>query len=121
MGFMSVRTSPPLEKFPPAPFSLLKAWPRPADLWSVGGTLLDGDRGGLASAPARRRPVQELSGRELEILELVADGLANRQIARQLHVSEETVKTHLRRLMRKLGATSRAHAVAVGIRAQLIR
>jgi DNA-binding NarL/FixJ family response regulator len=87
----------------------------------VGGTLLDEDRGGLASAPARRRPLQELSTRELEILELVADGLGNRQIAGQLHVSEETVKTHLRRLMRKLGATSRAHAVAVGIRAQLIR
>jgi two-component system, NarL family, nitrate/nitrite response regulator NarL len=65
--------------------------------------------------------VQELSARELDVLELVADGLGNKQIAAQLHVSEETVKTHLRRLMRKLGATSRAHAVAVGIRAELIR
>jgi two-component system, NarL family, nitrate/nitrite response regulator NarL len=65
--------------------------------------------------------VQELSARELDVLELVADGLGNKQIAAQLHVSEETVKTHLRRLMRKLGATSRAHAVAVGIRTELIR
>jgi DNA-binding NarL/FixJ family response regulator len=87
----------------------------------VGGTLLDGDRGSLASPVARGRHLQELSARELEILELVAEGLGNRQIASQLHVSEETVKTHLRRLMRKLRATSRAHAVAVGIRTQLIR
>jgi DNA-binding CsgD family transcriptional regulator len=87
----------------------------------VGGTLLDGDRGALASTPVRPRALQGLSTRELEILELVADGLGNRQIATLLHLSEETVKTHLRRLMRKLGATSRAHAVALGIRTQLIR
>ena len=101
-------------------FRALKTWTRRADLWNVGGTLFDGDRRGLASPPARRRRLEGLSTRELEILELVAEGLGNREIAEQLHLSEETVKTHLRRLMRKLGATSRAHAVALGIRTQLI-
>lgn len=86
----------------------------------MGGKPLDEYRGGLASPPARRRRLDGLSTRELEILELVAEGLGNREIAEQLHLSEETVKTHLRRLMRKLGATSRAHAVALGIRTQLI-
>jgi DNA-binding NarL/FixJ family response regulator len=62
----------------------------------------------------------ELTIRELEVLQLVADGLGNRQIARALFVSEETVKTHVRRLLRKLKATSRAHAVAIALRKRLI-
>lgn len=64
---------------------------------------------------------EQLSGRETEILQLIADGLGNPQIARELYLSEDTVKTHVRRLMKKLGAASRSNAVAMGIRMRLIR
>ncbi|MBW3086858.1 Transcriptional regulatory protein LiaR [Austwickia sp. TVS 96-490-7B] len=52
-----------------------------------------------------------LSARELDVLRLLADGLANRQIAGRLSVSEATVKTHLAHIYDKLGATSRTAAV----------
>jgi len=62
----------------------------------------------------------ELTARELEVLQLLADGLANHEIAKQFFLSVETVKTHVRSLLAKLQARSRAHAVAVGFRRQLI-
>ena len=52
--------------------------------------------------------------REIEVLQLVADGLVNREIGERLFLSEETVKSHVRHLLAKLQARSRAHAVAVG-------
>ena len=64
--------------------------------------------------------LQTISVREIEVLQLIANGLGNREIARTLYVSEETVKTHVQRLLRKLSATSRAHAVAIAIRDGLI-
>jgi two-component system, NarL family, nitrate/nitrite response regulator NarL len=76
---------------------------------------------GLARAVTRPTVHEELSARELEVLQLIADGFGNRQVAKALFLSEETVKTHVRRLMRKLEATSRANAVAIGIRMRLIR
>jgi DNA-binding CsgD family transcriptional regulator len=62
----------------------------------------------------RRRPVHcpELTELQLEILRLVAARDSNGSIGRQLHISEYTVKTHLVRIRRLLGATDRAHAVA---------
>jgi DNA-binding CsgD family transcriptional regulator len=54
-----------------------------------------------------------LGQREEEILQLVASGLRNRAIAAELHISENTVKFHLRNLFRKLGVTSRAEAIAL--------
>ncbi|NUP53913.1 MAG: helix-turn-helix transcriptional regulator, partial [Catenulispora sp.] len=62
-----------------------------------------------------------LSQREAEILELVAEGLANRQISRRLFISEATVKTHLVHVFGKLGVDSRTAAVAAAVRAGLIR
>ena len=62
----------------------------------------------------------ELTAREFEVLQLLADGLANHEIAKQFFLSVETVKTHVRSLLAKLQARSRAHAVAVGFRRQLI-
>lgn len=53
-----------------------------------------------------------LSARELEVLELVADGCSNTDIARQLHLSETTVKSHLAHIYPKLGVNSRTAAVA---------
>jgi DNA-binding NarL/FixJ family response regulator len=65
-----------------------------------------------------RRPL--LTERELQVLRGMADGKSNAEIGRELYVSEDTVKTHARRLFRKLGARDRAHAVAAGFRAGLV-
>jgi DNA-binding NarL/FixJ family response regulator len=59
---------------------------------------------------------QDPTTRELEVLRLIGDGLANREIGTRLFLSEETVKSHVRHLLAKLQARSRAHAVAVGFR-----
>lgn len=61
-----------------------------------------------------------LSNREREILGLLADGLGNKQIAAQLGISTNTVKTHLELLFEKLGVSSRAEAVATGVRRGLL-
>ena len=55
-----------------------------------------------------------ITPRELEILELIAKGLSNREIAVRLFVSENTVKTHARRVFDKLGAKRRTQAVQLG-------
>ena len=68
---------------------------------------------------APRRPA--LTERELQVLNGMADGKSNAEIGRDLFVSEDTVKTHARRLFRKLGARDRAHAVASAFRAGLVR
>ena len=57
-----------------------------------------------------------LSNREREILALLADGLGNKQIAARLGISTNTVKTHLELLFEKLGVSSRAEAVAEGVK-----
>ena len=57
-----------------------------------------------------RRPAVGLSGREREVLALVADGLPNKQIARRLDISEKTVKAHLTRIFQELGVTDRTQA-----------
>ncbi|PYC77191.1 DNA-binding response regulator [Streptomyces tateyamensis] len=62
-----------------------------------------------------------LSPREAEILQLLAAGLANRQLAKQLFISEATVKTHLVHIYEKLGVDSRTAAVAAGLSTGLIR
>ena len=65
-----------------------------------------------------RRPA--LTERELQVLRGMADGKSNAEIGRDLFVSEDTVKTHARRLFRKLNARDRAHAVAAGFRTGLV-
>ncbi len=70
--------------------------------------------------PVLRELEQEPTARELEVLQLVADGLVNREIGERLFLSEETVKSHVRHLLAKLQARSRAHAVAAGFRRGLI-
>jgi len=71
------------------------------------------------TAPAREVG-QEPTMREIEVLQLIADGLVNREIGTRLFLSEETVKSHVRHLLAKLQARSRAHAVAVGFRRGII-
>lgn len=61
-----------------------------------------------------------LTNREREILALLADGLGNKQIAARLGISANTVKTHLELLFEKLGVSSRAEAVASGVKQGLL-
>lgn len=61
-----------------------------------------------------------LSPRELQVLQLAADGMQNKAIALRLGVGDETVKSHLSNVMRKLHADSRTGAVATGLRRSLI-
>lgn len=61
-----------------------------------------------------------LSLREIEVVELLAQGKSNKAIGQALGIAEETVKTHLKRLYEKLGAADRAQAVAIALRQQLI-
>lgn len=82
-----------------------------------------GDMPGEAGMPSGAvRPARSvtLTERELQVLRGMADGQSNAEIGRDLFVSEDTVKTHARRLFRKLGARDRAHAVAAGFRAGLV-
>jgi DNA-binding NarL/FixJ family response regulator len=62
-----------------------------------------------------------LTAREMQVLRGVADGASNNQIGEALFVTEDTVKTHIRRIGRKLGARNRAQAAAIGVRTGLIR
>ena len=71
------------------------------------------------SAPLRELE-QEPTMREVEVLQLISDGLVNREIGERLFLSEETVKSHVRHLLAKLQSRSRAHAVAVGFRRGII-
>ena len=61
-------------------------------------------------------PSVSLSAREMQVLTGMSQGKSNAQIGRELYLSEDTIKTHARRLFRKLGAKDRAEAVATGFR-----
>lgn len=74
----------------------------------------------LTNDPQIERRIAGLGDRELQVLRLVAAGAENREIARLLHVSTETVKTHLANIYKKLDAAGRAHAVAIAIRKGLL-
>lgn len=67
-----------------------------------------------------RAPVDTLSARELEILQQIADGRTNREVAAKLFISEATVKTHVLHIYAKLGVNDRAAAVAVAFRRGLL-
>ena len=70
--------------------------------------------------PPTRELGQDPTMREIEVLQLISVGVVNREIGARLYLSEETVKSHVRHLLAKLQARSRAHAVAVGFRRGLI-
>ena len=70
---------------------------------------------------AKPRSAGILSAREREILQMLADGCSNREVSERLVVSVETVKTHVKHILAKLGAEHRTQAVAIGIRQSLIR
>lgn len=68
--------------------------------------------GGLESSSSQ----EALTGREIEVLELLAEGLGNKQVAAALGISENTVKFHLGSIFGKFGVSSRTEAVTAGIR-----
>jgi len=65
-------------------------------------------------------PGEALTERETEVLQLLSQGLANKQIASVLGISEHTVKFHVSAIYTKLGATNRAEAVRLGVRSGLV-
>jgi DNA-binding NarL/FixJ family response regulator len=68
-----------------------------------------------------REPRPTLSRREVEVLQLVADGAANTEIAGRLYISDATVKSHLVHIYTKLGVSSRTAAVAAAREAGILR
>ncbi len=74
--------------------------------------LPDADDSGLADT---------LSRRELEVLALLGDGASNAQIAARLIITEETAKSHVKRILRKLGAANRLEAATIWLKAQPAR
>jgi len=69
---------------------------------------------------AGRRPLDQLSPRELEVLAALARGRSNRQIARTLHIGEETVKAHVSSILAKLGLADRTQAAIFGLQQRLV-
>lgn len=74
----------------------------------------------IAAALADHATDDELTPRQVDILRLVAGGNANKQIAHQLSISEQTVKSHVTTIMSKLGANDRTHAVAIAFKGGII-
>ncbi len=97
----------------------------PEELFQAVRAAARGDVGLAPQAAARIAshlvdPEPVLTGREVEVVRLVAQGLSNRAIAAALFLTEATVKTHLIRLYRKLGADNRTGAVAEAVRRGLV-
>ena len=85
----------------------------------AGESYIDPVLAGALAASAGER-VTELTVRERDVLRLLADGLSNEEIGKRLFISAETVRTHLRKAMDKLGAETRTQAVAVALRDRII-
>ena len=66
-------------------------------------------------------PHQDMTGRELEILALMVEGLSNNEIAERLFVSQSTVKFHVSNILSKLGVTGRTEAVALAVKHHLVK
>lgn len=79
---------------------------------------------GFASSPSRSRELNEiaepLTPRESEVLQMLASGLGNKEIAAKLAISEHTVKFHVASILGKLGAATRTEAVSISIRRGLV-
>ena len=70
--------------------------------------------------PAEQVPAPKLTDREMQVLKLVAKGMNNRDIAKELFISENTVKNHVRNILEKLQIHSRMEAVMIAVREKLI-
>jgi len=85
-----------------------------------GHTALDPRAADVLVDNVRQRPPQALSLREMEILRLIAQGLTNREIGGQLHLSENTVKGYVKDILSKMGARNRIQAVFLARERSLI-
>jgi len=74
----------------------------------------------VAALLAEHLGEENLTARELEVLQLVRDGYKNKQIADRLSISENTVNFHLKNIVDKLGANDRTHAVTIAVRRGLL-
>jgi len=74
----------------------------------------------VAAELAMHTTEDQLTARELEILKLIAKGNANKEIAAQLSIREDTVKSHVGSILDKLGANDRTHAVTIGVKRGII-
>ena len=74
----------------------------------------------LMPALLTREREEMLTQREREILQLLADGMSNADVAARLFISQETVKSHVRHILAKLEADTRTHAVAIALRESII-
>jgi DNA-binding NarL/FixJ family response regulator len=74
----------------------------------------------IAAELAEHAGEEDLSARELEVLGLVAKGHANKEIAARLAITEETVKSHITKILAKLRANDRTHAVTIGLKRGII-
>lgn len=81
-----------------------------------GGTYMDPRLGSKLLARSTTDHVRELSSREREIFDLLAQGLTGAEVATRLFISPETVRTHIRNAMTKLEARTRVHAIAIALR-----
>ena len=86
----------------------------------VKGLLASFRKPGEHRSPQAQQLIETLSEREIEVLRLVATGMSNQQIARQLVITVGTVKKHLNNIFGKLGARSRIQAVAAANKLNLL-
>jgi DNA-binding NarL/FixJ family response regulator len=93
---------------------------RAVELVSAGRTYVDPVLAGVISSSAATGKIVTLTQRERDVLRLLADGLSNEEIGKELFISPETVRTHLRKAMAKLDADTRTEAVATALRQSLI-
>jgi len=83
----------------------------------AGGTFLPPS---VAATLASQTPGPDLSGREIEVLSLIVDGLANKEIAYRLNIAEHTVKNHVKNILAKLGVADRTQAATAAIQRGII-
>jgi len=93
---------------------------RAVELVAAGETYVDPVLAGFLVSSDLAGGLPALTQREREVLRLLADGHANDEIGRRLHISAETVRTHVRKAMQKLEADTRTQAVATALRQSII-
>ena len=74
----------------------------------------------VAAELAEHAADEDVTSRELDVLRLIAAGNANKEIAAQLSIGEDTVKGHVTNILAKLGANDRTHAVTIGLKRGII-
>jgi DNA-binding NarL/FixJ family response regulator len=93
---------------------------RAVELVAGGGTYVDAALAGMFASTSITERLPSLSQREREVLRLLSEGKTNEQIGKELFISPETVRTHVRKAMDKLDADTRTQAVATALRQSLI-